>query len=64
MIQPDKFMEVASNESLRGSGALARILAARLPSWVGIRFETENEPGLSVDEMADYNNLIRSILDR
>jgi hypothetical protein len=62
MVQPDKYMEMARHPALRSSGALARILAVKLPSLVGSRIEEENEPGLDRTALQDYETKIRQLL--
>lgn len=63
MVQPDKYLEVAGHQSLRASGALARIWPVWLPPMAGTRLESEDEPGLNPFAMEGYRTLLRRILD-
>lgn len=64
MIQPDKYRQAARHPNLRASGALARIFPVWLPSLVGSRMEEKGEPGLNTSALADYNKLIRDLLEK
>lgn len=63
MVQPDKYYEAARHPSLRSSGALARIWPVRLPSLIGSRLEADHEPGLDENQLDQYYQTVRSILD-
>ena len=63
MIQPDKYLQLARHPSLRASGALARIMPVWLPSKVGTRLESKDEPGLNTRAMRPYDQMITSLLD-
>jgi hypothetical protein len=63
-VQPDKYLEVAGNHSLRESGALARIWPVWMRSLVGTRIEEEFEVGLDSSKMTGFNELIFDLLDR
>lgn len=63
MIQPDKFLEVARHPTLKASGALARIWPVSLPSLVGSRFETADEPGLREETFKPYRETIIKLLE-
>ena len=62
MIQPDKHLQLATNPSLRISGAIGRIFPVWLPSLVGTRIEEENEAGLQESELAGYENVLGFLL--
>jgi hypothetical protein len=62
MVQPDKYLEAAAHASLRASGALARIWPVWLPSLVGYRLESADEPDLDNSLLADYEALILKLL--
>ena len=62
MIQPDKYLDLARNPSLRDAGTLARIWPVWLSSCVGNRIEEEDEEGLNNKLLEPYNNLIKALL--
>lgn len=62
MVQPDKYLEVATHPSLRASGALARIWSVRPPSLVGTRIEEADEPGLDEAALHSYQQIILHLL--
>ena len=62
MVQPDKYLEVATHPALRASGALARIWPAWLPSMVGRQHERLGEPGLQAGRLAPYSTLVLDVL--
>lgn len=63
MVQPDKFTSLAKTDSLRSSGLLARIWPVWLPALAGTRLEEKGEKGLNESNMADFNDLVRTIID-
>jgi hypothetical protein len=62
MVQPDKFSELAVHHSLKSSGALARIWPTILPSLVGTRLEEADEPGLQMQHLSPYYDLVHHLL--
>jgi len=63
MVQPDKFMEFATNPSLRESGAMARVWPVVLPSTVGDRIESDDDTGINESLLKSYSSMIKCILD-
>lgn len=63
MVQPAKWIEMATHQALRSSGALARIWPAWLPSMAGKQHEEHGEAGLRPGDMEAYHDLVRKILD-
>lgn len=63
MVQPDKFLELNKNTSLKESGLIARILPAAPVSKIGTRFEESNEKELDAARLAGFLASIQSILN-
>lgn len=63
MIQPDKYLQFSKHPNLKQSGLIARICPVWLPSLVGIRLESINEPGLNAKAMHPYNHLVYGLLE-
>ena len=63
MTQPDKFTSLAKTDSLKASGLLARIWPVWLPALAGTRIEEKGERGLDEVNMADFNELVRTIIE-
>ncbi len=63
MIQPDKYLEVATHKTLRESGALARIWPVWLKPKFGTRLEQEDDEGLDIAAFTSFNKMVKEILD-
>lgn len=61
-VQPDKHFELATNKTLRESGALARMQPVVLPVVMGSRIEEPDELPFSEELLRPYSDAIHSIL--
>lgn len=63
MIQPDKYLDMASRPVLRDSGLIPRIFPVWLASMAGKQHEAKGEPGLNPAALAAYESMLAGILD-